>query len=986
MIKYFLTLFKIPWRYAHFEKTAYMKKEEVNFMNTNFDLSALKDRVKWRRALALFLSMVLLLTGITIPDSPFGGSMTAHASASGDADEDPRGTYYRDSSFPISYLEQEEIHEITAEGNLGTINAITWYQFTPTETAVYTFKGNNTGNNEPDTYGSIYTKNTESGCYEEVASSDDDNGMQFKIVTTLQAGTTYYLCAAYFSINGNGEYIPSFNKTYIEYATTRINDIEKSHATTKAGQSYVLKADVACASGTTPTYEWYTIEGENNARNPLPGTGNTYTYAETGGSEKNIWIYCDVKAGTEVETLRFRLDYYPIRIIGTYVDGTETDYLPYQMNRTYNLSVDAISNANSALTYTWKLGETALQTGNSNTLSYTPKKENLGENYSYFYITCEVSDRNGNKSSSYIEFNYEAITDVKREINGKETNGRVTVLQGVSYTLKISAASESGKPLTYQWERSDNTILGTGQTYQYTAPNKKRETIYCRISDGTEAIYYSFTFTIQQIAKPSLTVNGSSASGNAIPVHAGESYQLKVSTETSPGKTLTYQWGTMVDGEFTALSGKTGDTYACSITKAEDILANLVCRISDSDGNTVQQKCYMKYRPIYNVERSINGMPIDSITTRTGQQYALAVKAMGEPGKTLTYAWYENGNKVSSTDSYLYTAKAENRYITCEISDGTNNYGTEFYMRHFDTTTYDFTIKGVSTNIAYAYVGEKVTLELKDKHNMADDIYWSWDSEDSYGSTRYKHQITVTMGNDTLEGYCEWDNGYTTFTVIPCKSHTYTQGTNAATTTADGTITNVCSKCGHTRTETIAKISNIKLSKTDLSYTGKNQNVALTVSDSAGRQLKAGTDYDYTFNGKTNGTISAKNVGRYTVKVTFKGNYSGSTELTFTISPQKVTLSKVSAIKKGFKAVWKKSKAKVTGYEISYSTDKSFKKKTTKTVPVKGYKTTSKTVKKLKAKKTYYVKIRAYQNIKAGKKTVKLYGKWSSAKKVKTRK
>lgn len=58
----------------------------------------------------------------------------------------------------------------------------------------------------------------------------------------------------------------------------------------------------------------------------------------------------------------------------------------------------------------------------------------------------------------------------------------------------------------------------------------------------------------------------------------------------------------------------------------------------------------------------------------------------------------------------------------------------------------------------------------------------------------------------------------------------------------------------------------------------------------------------------------------------------------------------------------------------------------TKTIPVKGYKTVSKAVKKLKAKKTYYVKIRAYQNIKVGKKTEKLYSKWSSAKKVKTRK
>ena len=64
------------------------------------------------------------------------------------------------------------------------------------------------------------------------------------------------------------------------------------------------------------------------------------------------------------------------------------------------------------------------------------------------------------------------------------------------------------------------------------------------------------------------------------------------------------------------------------------------------------------------------------------------------------------------------------------------------------------------------------------------------------------------------------------------------------------------------------------------------------------------------------------------------------------------------------------------GYEISYSTDKKFKKAVTKKNTAK----TSYTISKLKKGKIYYVRIRAYKMDSTGK---KVYGKYSSVKKVK---
>lgn len=82
--------------------------------------------------------------------------------------------------------------------------------------------------------------------------------------------------------------------------------------------------------------------------------------------------------------------------------------------------------------------------------------------------------------------------------------------------------------------------------------------------------------------------------------------------------------------------------------------------------------------------------------------------------------------------------------------------------------------------------------------------------------------------------------------------------------------------------------------------------------------------------------------------------------------------------KKKIKVSLKKDK-NASGYEITYSTNKSFKG--TKTIVVKSNKTTSKVVKKLTSKKKYFVKVRSYKQV--GK--TKTYGAYSKVKAVKVK-
>ena len=223
--------------------------------------------------------------------------------------------------------------------------------------------------------------------------------------------------------------------------------------------------------------------------------------------------------------------------------------------------------------------------------------------------------------------------------------------------------------------------------------------------------------------------------------------------------------------------------------------------------------------------------------------------------------------------------------------------------------------------------------------------------------------------------------------IVPALGHHYKEKSRAltkATTSKDGkrTATYACTHTGckatYTKTlQTYYKASNIKLSKTAYTYNGKVQKPSVTVKDSKGKALKS-TDY------KINYPKGMKNVGKYTVKVTLKGNYSGSKSMTYNINPKGTSVSKVTAAKKGFKVTWKKQTTQTTGYQVQYSTSSKFK--SAKTVTISKNKTTSKSVSKLSAKKKYYVRVRTYKTVKIGGKSVKLYSGWSKAKSVTTKK
>ena len=162
------------------------------------------------------------------------------------------------------------------------------------------------------------------------------------------------------------------------------------------------------------------------------------------------------------------------------------------------------------------------------------------------------------------------------------------------------------------------------------------------------------------------------------------------------------------------------------------------------------------------------------------------------------------------------------------------------------------------------------------------------------------------------------------------------------------------------------------LSASSYHYNGKSKKPTVTVKNSAGKKISS-SYYKVTY------PTNSKKVGTYKVKITFKGNYTGTKYVYFKVNPAKSAVTKLTAGSKKLTVKLAKSTSG-SGYQVQYSTSKSFKSKKTKTV--KSNKITTVTLKGLKAKKTYYVRVRSFKKV-SGK---TYYSAWSYVKYKKTKK
>lgn len=235
-------------------------------------------------------------------------------------------------------------------------------------------------------------------------------------------------------------------------------------------------------------------------------------------------------------------------------------------------------------------------------------------------------------------------------------------------------------------------------------------------------------------------------------------------------------------------------------------------------------------------------------------------------------------------------------------------------------------------------------------------------------------------------------NGYTLHTCTTCGvyytsdyvhtighgSKTYRALVSKATFSKNGSAVAICSTCDTVvKKETIYYPKTISLSRTAYTYNGKVQTPTVTVKDSKGKALKKDTDYTVSY------ASGRKNVGRYAVTITFKGNYSGTKTLYYNIAPQGTKVTKLTAKSKGFVVQWATQKNQTTGYQIQYSTSSNFSNATTVTMPKNTY--YARNITGRAGGKKHYVRVRTYKTVKFNGKNYNIYSAWSDTKTITTK-
>lgn len=204
------------------------------------------------------------------------------------------------------------------------------------------------------------------------------------------------------------------------------------------------------------------------------------------------------------------------------------------------------------------------------------------------------------------------------------------------------------------------------------------------------------------------------------------------------------------------------------------------------------------------------------------------------------------------------------------------------------------------------------------------------------------------------------------------KDHDYKAATVKATMSQNGSTMTNCAVCGECiQNSVIYSPETVYMRQSSFEYSDRRIKPAVVVKDNMGNTISS-NNYSISYD-------KNQSVGKAVVKITFKGNYSGTITKQFKINPKGTELLRLKPKAKAFMVEWKKQRIQTNGYEIQYSTNKSFKKNK-KTKIIGKTACVSQTISKLMPKKKYYVRIRTFKSIGASK----YYSPWSAVRKVTT--
>ena len=282
---------------------------------------------------------------------------------------------------------------------------------------------------------------------------------------------------------------------------------------------------------------------------------------------------------------------------------------------------------------------------------------------------------------------------------------------------------------------------------------------------------------------------------------------------------------------------------------------------------------------------------------------------------------YKSGTKVSCRTPQLVKIN-ENLFLVMweEYNSSTNKVTTKAKTVDSSANTVASATLSVRLSDCQPVMCSDGTVKWYVSDNSSPKLY----SINPYDLTkRHEHTYTSVV---TKQPTCK-ATGVRTYTCTTCGAkktetinklaHSYKQYVTPATTSADGSITKKCTACGYSSSKSkIYKITSVSLSSTVFTYSGNNITPSVTVKNSKNNKLVKGKDYKVIY------PTNSVNVGRYSVKIQFIGNYSGTVNKYFDIVPIITSLTNTSG---GIKVSWSKVNG-AYGYRIYQKTSNGWKR------------------------------------------------------------
>ncbi len=265
-----------------------------------------------------------------------------------------------------------------------------------------------------------------------------------------------------------------------------------------------------------------------------------------------------------------------------------------------------------------------------------------------------------------------------------------------------------------------------------------------------------------------------------------------------------------------------------------------------------------------------------------------------------------------------------------------NTYGIHLYSDTKDVDVKNNKIKNTNTAVCVG-ASHNIGVTGNSISNCSKDVY-----------------VNSTSSNVTVE------NNKTV-----CNTHTLKQTVNKATISENGSIVSYCTVCGEEVSKSeILRPDTFELSECEYVCDGEQKTPEVTVKDISGVVLKENEDYTVSYQG------DRKNPGKHSVVITFKGSYTGTKTLDFSILPGLVSNITATQNTGAVTLTWNKAEG-ATGYRVFQAINGKW------VTVVKSTNKLTATISNLTSGSKYSFAVRAYYN---GGKTITWAAKYVTTK------